>query len=148
MSKTGLVLEGGGMRGMYTAGILDVFMKYGIDFDGIIGVSAGAIHGCSYLSGQYGRSLRYYKKYCTDPRFISIRSLLTTGNMIGVEFCYHTLPDKLDIYDHDTFLKNTENLHKRRDGQGRIRAYHGYERADRLYPRLGDVAIHIQARRD
>ena len=65
--KTGLVLEGGGVRGIYTAGVLDVFLEQGISFDGVIGVSAGAIHGCSYLSKQHGRSLRYYMKYCKDP---------------------------------------------------------------------------------
>ena len=69
--RTGLVLEGGGMRGIYTAGVLDVFMEHGITFDGVIGVSAGAIHGCSFAAGQAGRSIRYYKKYCTDPRFMS-----------------------------------------------------------------------------
>ena len=105
--KTGLVLEGGGVRGIYTAGVLDVFMDHGLTFDGLIGVSAGAIHGCSYLSGQKGRSLRYYRKYLKDPRFMSWRSFLKTGNMVGVDFCYHELPDKLDIYDHDAFLKNT-----------------------------------------
>ena len=104
--KTGLVLEGGGVRGIYTAGVLDVFMDEGLTFDGLIGVSAGAIHGCSYLSGQKGRSLRYYKKYVADPRFMSIRSLIRTGDLVGVDFCYHELPDKLDIYDHDAFLKN------------------------------------------
>lgn len=104
--KTGLILEGGGMRGIYTAGVLDVFMEHGVTFDGVIGVSAGAIHGCSYLSGQKGRSLRYYEKYCKDPRFMSMRSFFTTGNVVGVEFCYHELPDKLDIYDHATFLAN------------------------------------------
>jgi predicted patatin/cPLA2 family phospholipase len=108
MIKTGLVLEGGGMRGMYTAGILDVFMEHGIRFDGVIGVSAGAIHGCSYLSGQKGRSIRYYKNYCTDPRFMGVKSLIKTGNIVGVDFCYHELPDKLDIYDHDTFLSNIQ----------------------------------------
>lgn len=71
--KVGLVLEGGGVRGIYTAGVLDVFLEHGIVFDGVIGVSAGAIHGCSYLSKQKGRSLRYYKKYSNDPRFISVR---------------------------------------------------------------------------
>ena len=109
MSKTGLVLEGGGMRGLYTAGVLDVFMENGLRFDGVIGVSAGAIHGCSFLSGQIGRSIRYYKKYCSDPRFMGIRSFLRTGNVVGVDFCYHELPDKLDIYDHETFLKNIKN---------------------------------------
>lgn len=103
--KLGLVLEGGGVRGIYTAGVLDVFMEHGITFDGVIGVSAGAVHGCSYLSDQKGRSLRYYKKYCADPRFMSFRSWLMTGNIIGAEFCYHELPDKLDIYDHAAFEK-------------------------------------------
>ena len=104
MTKTGLVLEGGGMRGIYTAGVLDVFMERGIRFDGVIGVSAGAIHGCSYLSGQKGRGIRYYKKYCNDPRFMSFRSLIKTGNIVGVDFCYHELPDVLDPYDHEAFL--------------------------------------------
>ncbi len=104
--KTGLVLEGGGMRGIYTAGVLDVFMENGITFDGLIGVSAGAIHGCSFLSGQKGRSIRYYEKYCTNPRFMSLKSWIKTGDVAEVEFCYHELPDKLDIYDHESFLKN------------------------------------------
>lgn len=103
MAKTGLVLEGGGVRGIYTAGILDVFMERGLRFDGVIGVSAGAIHGCSFLSNQHGRSIRYYKKYCSDPRFMSLRSWITTGDIVGADFCYHELPDKLDIYDHDAF---------------------------------------------
>lgn len=106
MSKTGLILEGGGMRGMYTAGILDVFMEHGIRFDGVIGVSAGAIHACSYMSEQKGRDFRYYKKYCTDPRFVSFKSLIKTGDIVGADFCYHQIPDVLDPYDHDAFLKN------------------------------------------
>ena len=76
MKKTGLVLEGGGLRGLYTAGVLDVFMEHGIRFDGVLGVSAGAVHGCSYVSEQLGRGLRYYKKYCTDWRFMSKKSLI------------------------------------------------------------------------
>lgn len=101
--KTGLVLEGGGMRGIYTAGVLDVFMEEGLYFDGVIGVSAGAIHGASFVARQRGRSIRYYKKYCRDKRFMSLHSLLTTGDIVGEEFCYHTLPDTLDPFDHDTF---------------------------------------------
>lgn len=104
--KTGLVIEGGGVRGIYAAGVLDVFMDHELHFDGLIGVSAGAIHGCSFLSNQKGRSLRYYKKYCGDPRFMSFRSWLTTGDIVGVDFCYHEIPDRLDIYDHDAFLNN------------------------------------------
>lgn len=102
-SKFGLVLEGGGMRGIYTAGVLDVFMENDITFDGVIGVSAGAIHGGSYVSQQKGRNLRYYKKYCMDKRFISISNLLKTGDIVGEEFCYHTIPDMLDLFDYDTF---------------------------------------------
>ena len=105
--KTGLVLEGGGVRGIYTAGVLDVFMEHGVCFDGVIGVSAGAIHGCSYLSGQKGRSIRYYKKYCNDPRFMSFKSWIKTGDIVGADFCYRQLPDELDVYDHEAFSKNT-----------------------------------------
>lgn len=103
--KTGLVLEGGGVRGIYTAGVLDVFMEHGITFDGVIGVSAGAIHGCSYLSRQKGRSIRYYKKYCNDPRFMSFKSWIKTGDIVGADFCYRELPDVLDPYDHEQFNK-------------------------------------------
>lgn len=104
--KTGLVLEGGGMRGIYTAGVLDVFMENKISFDGVIGVSAGAIHGSSYVSGQHGRSIRYYKKYCRDRRFMSWRNLFLTGDMVDETFCYHELPEKLDPYDYEAFLRS------------------------------------------
>ena len=104
--KTGLVLEGGGVRGIYTAGVLDVFLEKGICFDGVIGVSAGAIHGCSFLSGQHGRSIRYYSNYCSDPRFMSVSSLLKTGGLVGVDFCYHEIPEKLDLYDNEAFMRN------------------------------------------
>ncbi len=101
--KIGLVLEGGGMRGMYTAGILDVFLDQNLFFDGVIGVSAGAVHGASFVSGQEGRSIRYYKKYIRDDRFISIKNLLKTGDIADVKFCYHDLPEKLDRYDYEAF---------------------------------------------
>lgn len=107
--KKGLVLEGGGMRGIYTAGVLDVFLDNDLNFDGVIGVSAGAIHGCSFISKQKGRSIRYYKKYCRDKRFMSFRNLILTGDFAGEQFCYHDLPEKLDVYDFETFDKsNTE----------------------------------------
>lgn len=104
--KTGLILEGGGQRGIFTAGVLDIFMENGITFDGVIGVSAGSIHGCSYMSNQKGRSIRYNKKYCKDPRFMSFQSFLKTGDIVGADFCYRELPDELDLYDHDAFYKN------------------------------------------
>lgn len=104
--KKGLVLEGGAMRGMFTAGILDVFMEHDIDFDGAVGVSAGAVFGCNYKSRQIGRSIRYNKKYCTDDRYVSLKSWITTGDLYGAEFSYHTLPKELDVFDTDTFSKS------------------------------------------
>ena len=104
--KTGLILEGGAMRGMFTAGVIDVMMKNGIDFDGTIGVSAGAAFGCNIKSKQPGRVIRYSTKYCTDWRFSSWKSLLKTGDLYGAEFCYKTIPYELDPMDFDTFDKN------------------------------------------
>jgi len=109
--RTGLVLEGGGMRGIYTAGVLDVFMEHGITFDGVIGVSAGAIHGVSYVSGQHGRNIRYYKKYCSDRRFMSYYNLITTGDLVGEQFCYHDLPDKLEPFDYEAYEKSGTELY-------------------------------------
>lgn len=109
--KKGLVLEGGAMRGLFSAGITDVLMENGITFDGLIGVSAGAAFGCNYKSGQIGRALRYNLKYCKDPRYCSLRSLLKTGNLFGKEFCYHTLPEKLDIFDKDAFNENAMDFY-------------------------------------
>ena len=104
--RTGLVLEGGGMRGIYTAGVLDVLMENNIVFDGVIGVSAGAIHGCSMVSGQNGRSIRYYKNYHKDKRFMSFHNWLRTGDLVDEEFCYHIIPEELDPYDNEAFLKS------------------------------------------
>lgn len=101
--KTGLVLEGGAHRAIYTAGVLDVLNENKITFDGVIGVSAGAIHGCSFVSGQAGRSIKYTLKYAGDKRYMSYYSLLTTGNMVGEQFCYHELPEKLFPFDHQAF---------------------------------------------
>lgn len=104
--RTGLVMEGGGMRGLYTAGVIDVLMENNITFDAAIGVSAGATFGCNIKSKQIGRVLRYNLKYCKDPRYNSIRSLLRTGDLFGAEFCYKTLPNELDIFDVATYQSN------------------------------------------
>ena len=104
--KTGLILEGGAMRGMFSCGILDVLMENGVTFDGCAGISAGAVFGCNFKSGQIGRPIRYNKKYCADPRYMSLRSLVTTGDLYGVQFCYHELPDKLDVFDRKAFSEN------------------------------------------
>ena len=104
--KIGLVLEGGAKRGIYTAGVLDVLLENGLIADGVIGVSAGAIHGCSYASMQAGRSIRYNMKYGRDYRFMSFKSLFLSGNMVETEFCYHELPEKLDPYDNEAFKRS------------------------------------------
>lgn len=104
--KTGLILEGGAMRGMYTAGVLDVMMENSIWADGAVGVSAGAVFGCNYKSRQIGRTIRYNKKYGRDPRYAGFYSLLKTGDYFGTEFCYHEIPEKLDPFDSETFQKN------------------------------------------
>lgn len=104
--KHGLVLEGGAMRGLFTAGVIDVMMEAGIGFDSLIGVSAGSSFGCNYKSRQPGRVLRYNLKYCKDSRYMGLRTLLRTGDLVGGEFAYHTLPRELDIFDIETFESN------------------------------------------
>lgn len=104
--KTALVMEGGAMRGMFTCGVADVLMENGITFDGAAGISAGAVFGCNFKSGQIGRPVRYNKKYCGDPRYCSIRSLIRTGDLYGADFCYRELPDVLDPFDRKAFAAN------------------------------------------
>ena len=101
--KRGLVLEGGAMRGLFTAGVLDTLMEHSLYPDGLIGVSAGAAFGCNLKSRQKGRVLRYNKRFCKDPRYCSFRSLLLTGDLFGADFCYRQLPEELDIFDKDSF---------------------------------------------
>ncbi len=104
--RTGLIMEGGAMRGMFTAGVTDVMMENGITFDGAIGVSAGAAFGCNYKSNQPGRVIRYNTAYCKDPRYAGLRSLIKTGNLYGAEFCYVEIPQKLDLFDEEAFVNN------------------------------------------
>jgi predicted patatin/cPLA2 family phospholipase len=104
--KRGLVLEGGAMRGLFTAGVLDVLMAARIVFDGAVGVSAGAAFGCNYKSWQAGRVLRYNTRFCKDRRYCSLTSLLTTGDLYGADFCYRRLPEELDPFDWETYEKN------------------------------------------
>lgn len=102
--KVGLVLEGGAMRGMYTAGVLDVFLENGIEFDGIIGVSAGAIFGVNFLSKQKGRVIRYNKRFNGDKNYLGLRPLIKTGNIVDTELAYHKVPRELDIFDDATYM--------------------------------------------
>ena len=84
--EAGLVLEGGGMRGLYTAGVLDFFIDKGIYFRNCYGVSAGATQCCSYLSKQKGRAYRIFTKYMNDKRYASVSNLLKEGNYFGKDF--------------------------------------------------------------
>ena len=101
-----LVLEGGGKRGIYTAGVLDVLLEKGVDVDAVFGVSAGAIHGASFVAKQHERSIRYNLEYGSDPRFMSLGNWIRTGNVVDVDFCYRELPEELDVFDHKAFEKS------------------------------------------
>ncbi len=104
--KTGLVLEGGAMRGMYTAGVLDTFLKHGVRFDGIAGVSAGALFGVNYLSDQPGRVIRYNKKYNGDKNYMGLRPLRREGNIVSTEYAYGTVPRELDPFDDEAYMRS------------------------------------------
>lgn len=101
--KIGLVLEGGGMRGLFSEGFIDTMLTEGITVDGMIGVSAGALFGCNFKSHQVGRGLRYNTRFKDDPRYMSWRSFLKTGNYVNPQFAYHTMPMELDVFDIATF---------------------------------------------
>ena len=109
--SVGLVLEGGAMRGMYTAGVLDVFLENNIKVDGIIAVSAGVLFGVNYLSKQKGRVIRYNKKFVKDKRYMGIGSLLKTGNIINKDFAYYEVPFKLDVFDEKEYEKSKTELY-------------------------------------
>ena len=104
--KKGLVLEGGAMRGLFTAGIIDVMMEHGVWPDGLIGVSAGAAFGCNMKSRQVGRAIRYNKRFARDSRYSGVRSLLTTGDYFNAQFAYHVVPHEYDIFDNQAFEEN------------------------------------------
>lgn len=111
MKKVGLVLQGGGMRVLYTAGVLDTFLEEGIEVDGAVGVSAGALFGLDYFSKQKGRTIRYTKKYATDKRYMGLGSFFRTGNIINKDFAYYEVPFKLDIFDVDSFEKARKDFY-------------------------------------
>ena len=111
MATVGMVLEGGAMRGLYTAGVLDVMMENNIKIDGIVGTSAGALFGVNYFSNQKGRAFRYNKKYLNDKRFISKKSLLLTGNIVNKNFAFYKVTKELDPLDNETFIKNNKDYY-------------------------------------
>ncbi len=104
--KVGLVLEGGAMRGMYTAAVLDTFMKHQIKVDCVVGVSAGALFGVNYLSGQAGRVIRYNKRFNSDKNYLGLRPLLREGNIVSTKYAYEVVPHKLDLFDDEAYKKS------------------------------------------
>lgn len=104
--KIGLVLEGGAMRGMYTAGVLDTFLDKQFWVQGIISVSAGALFGVNYPSQQKERAIRYNKKFMPDSRYVSLKNWLLTGNIISKEFAFYDVPFKHDVFDNETFKQS------------------------------------------
>ena len=111
MIKAGLVVEGGGMRGVYSSGVLDFFIEKDLFFENNYGVSAGACHLCSYLAKQYKRAFRVNVDYLNDKRYCSVHSLLKTGNLFGAEMLYDIIPNELDLFDYDTYNKNISNFY-------------------------------------
>ena len=110
MKKIGIVLEGGGMRGIYTAGVLDFFINKNIYFPYVIGVSAGACHALNYLSGQKGRDKDIALKFLGDKRYLSFRNLIRTGEIFGFDFIFGELSEKLLPFDYETFEKSKQEL--------------------------------------
>ena len=104
--KVGLVLEGGAMRGMYTAGVLDVFLEKCISVDAVVGVSAGALFGVNYLSRQKGRVIRYNKRFNSDKNYMGLRPLLREGNIVSTKYAYEEVPRKLDPFDDESYKKS------------------------------------------
>ena len=104
--KIGLVLEGGGMRGLFSAGVLDALLELkDLSVNGIVGVSSGALFGVNYVSKQKERAVRYNKKYADDKRYMGLYSWITTGNAVNKDFAFYELPYKLDVFDNETFKK-------------------------------------------
>ena len=104
--KIGLVLEGGGMRGLFSAGVLDALLELKeLSVNGIVGVSSGALFGVNYVSKQKERAVRYNKKYVDDKRYMGLHSWITTGNAVNKDFAFYELPYKLDVFDNETFKK-------------------------------------------
>ena len=99
------------MRGMFTAGVMDVLMENGVDFDGVIGVSAGAAFGCNYKSKQIGRVIRYNTRFCADKRYCGLGSLVKTGNIYNTNFCYGTVPLELDPFDFTAYDANPQEFY-------------------------------------
>lgn len=106
-----LILEGGGMRGVYTCGVLDFFLDKSLRFHHIVGVSAGAGHATSYIAGQRGRSFRICRDYASDKRYIDMMGLVKRGSIFGMDFIFREIPDSLDPFDYEAYLAVQADFH-------------------------------------
>lgn len=104
--KVGIVLEGGAMRGMYTAGVLDTFLENGIKADCMVGVSAGALFGVNFLSEQKERVIRYNKRFNRDRNYLGLRPLIREGNIVNTKYAYHDVPHHLDPFDDKKYMNS------------------------------------------
>ena len=141
------------MRGMFTAGVLDVLMEHGLTTDGTIGVSAGAVFGCNFKSHQIGRVIRYNTEYCNDKRYASFRNLLRTGNLYSEDFCYHEVPEKLDPFDEEAFRASPmdffvvcTDLHTGDEIEALSRSFD--KMADAVQEKIADLEADVQRRED
>jgi len=105
-TKTGLVLEGGGMRGLYTAGVLDFFLENKLEFPYVIGVSAGACNAASYISKQWGRNKRVNIGFVRDPKYISLRNFFKKGELFGMDYVFDVIPNQIVPFDYDEFKRS------------------------------------------
>ena len=111
MEQVGLILEGGGMRGAYTAGVLDCFLDEKMYFESIFGVSAGGCNAISYISRQRGRNLYIFQNYASDNRYVDLKGLLTRGSIFGMDFIFHEIPEKLVYLDYDRYAASKTKLY-------------------------------------
>lgn len=110
MTDAGLVLEGGGMRGLYTAGVLEYFMSKDLYFPYVIGVSAGACMGASYLARQQGRNRRVNLDYIQDKRYLSFSNYIKNREVFGMDFIFDEIPNKLVPFDVDALMNGSEEF--------------------------------------
>ena len=110
MNTIGLIVEGGGLRGLYTCGVLDAFLDMGIEFPVCYGVSAGVCNAVSYIAGQKGRNYNINMKYIDDKRYLSIQNLVKTGSIFGTEMILHLIPDVLEPFDYDAYEQSSCTL--------------------------------------
>ncbi len=109
--KTAIVLEGGSFRGQFTAGVLDVLLENDITIDACFGVSAGTLNGMNFKAKQIGRSNRVNLAFCNDPRYVGTSAVASSGSLVGYDFLFNDVQDRIDPFDNETFVANPMELY-------------------------------------